>query len=66
MISKKRKLNLVTLFDQKGMPLSFDLALKMLVKYLMILQVQSLVQTPAEIGSVLYEESRENADKILR
>ncbi|MGD0664173.1 MAG: hypothetical protein ABSA17_00390 [Rhabdochlamydiaceae bacterium] len=60
-----KKINLVTLLGQDKEPLSFAKALGALARLLMEAPLQELVQTLAEIGSVLYDKSSE-AESYLR
>lgn len=65
-LTVNRKINLVTLLDANGEPLSFDQALTTLAGLLMNAPLQPLVQVLAEVSSILYEEPSEDAEKNLR
>ncbi len=65
-LTVNKKINLVTLLDANGEPLSFDQALTTLAGLLMNAPLQPLVQVLAEMSSILYEEPSEDAEKNLR
>lgn len=66
LLNTSKKINIITLLGQNKEPLSFEKALGALARLLMESPLQELVQTLAEISSILYDKSPAEAEIHLR